>query len=142
MTTDVYRNALATITWPYEDRIPAIHCPVTGMPVSLGFGPEQDPAKDSPKNPADQDCPTLIFRYNYELGIEYIRPELAEAVATKKRQLVESGEADDESDLDDLEIISEHLDSLGNVPLIIDMPTYGLPGDGIVIGFDLARAYR
>lgn len=140
MPSTIYDNALTTVEWPYEDHIPAIRCPITGMVVSLGFGPDQDPDQDKPLSPVEEKCPTLLFRYNYETGMEFIRSELANAILEKKRQLVEAGEAEDEEDLDDLEIISEHLEDLGQGPMIIDMPTFGLPGDGIVIGFDLARA--
>ncbi|MDZ7790360.1 MAG: hypothetical protein U5L08_07705 [Xanthomonadales bacterium] len=140
MQSTAYRNARVTVEWPYEDHIPAIRCPITGMVVSLGYSPDQEPGTDAPLTPTDEKCPTLMFRFNSHLGMEYMRPELEQAVADKKRELVESGEFDDEEDLDDLEVISEYLDDLGEAPLIIDMPTYGLPGDGIVIGFDLARA--
>lgn len=140
MSKTAYENALVTVEWPYVDHNPAIHCPITGMIVSLGFGPDHDPNQDKPLSPVDEKCPTLLFRYNYEAGMEFIRSELASAILEKKRQLVEAGEAEDEEDLDDLEIISEHLEDLGLAPMILDLPTFGLPGDGIVIGLDLARA--
>jgi len=140
MNSRIYENALTTVEWPHEDHIPAILCPITGMVVSLGFRPEQDPNQDAPLSPVDEKCPTLLFRYNYETGMEFIRSELADVVLKKKRQLVEAGEAEDEEDLDDLTIISEHLEDLGQAPMILDMPTFGLPGDGIVLGLDLARA--
>jgi len=140
MSKSVFENALTIVEWPYEEHIPAIRCPITGMVVSLGFGPEQDPDTDTPLEPADEKCPTLLFRYHHEIGMEYIRPELAGAIEKKKRELVESGEFEDEEDIYDLDVIFDHPDELGEVPMIIDMPTRGLPGDGIVIGLDLARA--
>ena len=141
MNSRIYENALTTVEWPHEDYIPAILCPITGMVVSLGFGPEQDPNQANPRSPEDEKCPTLLFRYNYETGMEFIRSELADAILEKKRQLVEAGEAEDEEDLDDLEIISEHLEDLGQAPMVIDMPTYALSGDGVTIGLDLARDF-
>lgn len=108
------------------------------MVVSLGFGPDQEPDEDIPLQPADEECPTLMFRFNYEVGFEYIHPELTERIEAKKKELIASGA--EEQDLDDFEILTEHLDDLGQAPMIIDMPTHALPGDGITIGFDLGRA--
>lgn len=138
MPTKSYEAALTTIEWPCEDHIPAIRCPITGMVVSLGFGPDQDPDQDGPLTPADGDCPTLMFRFHYEIGMEYLHPEMAALIAAKREELIAAGE--DEDDLDDFEIISEHLEDLGQAPMIIDMPTAGLLGDGVTIGLDLARA--
>lgn len=139
MHSTAYQNALTTVEWPDESRIPALRCPVTGMVVSMGFGPEQDPQDEAPLEPADEKCPTLLFRYSPELGFEYIESSLAEAIERKRSELIANGE--DEELLDDHEILTEHLDDFGAAPLIIDMPTRGLPGDGIVVGLDLARAY-
>ncbi|TVQ32587.1 MAG: hypothetical protein EA370_12290 [Wenzhouxiangella sp.] len=133
-----HQDALVTVPWPREDHILALRCPVTGMVVSEGFGPDQDPDRDTPLQPVDKQCPTLLFRYNYEAGMEYVEAGLAEKIADKRQELAEAGE--DEDLLDDFEIITEHLDKLGEAPLIIDMPTEGLTGDGITIGLDLARA--
>lgn len=138
MPSNTYELALTTVEWPAEDHIPAMRCPITGMVLSLGFGPDQNPDEDKPLEPAEDKCPTLMFRYVYETGMEYIHPELAEKIETKRKVLLAGGE--DEEDLDDFEIISEHLEDLGEAPMIIDMPTYALPGDGITIGLDLARA--
>jgi hypothetical protein len=110
------------------------------MVVALGYGPDQDPDSDAPLAPADADCPTLLFRYSAEVGMEFIRPELADRVAEKKLHLVEQGEADDPDEIDDLEVISEHLKDLGEALMIIDLPMRHLPGDRIVIGLDLAKA--
>lgn len=140
MTTTAYENALTTIAWPFEDHVPAIRCPLTGMVVALGFGPGQNPDGDSPLAPTDEKCPTLLFRYCYETGMEFVRPELAEQIERKKQELVNQGEAGDPEDLDDLEIIADHLEDLGEAPMVIDMPMRYLPGDGIVVGLDLARA--
>jgi len=138
MPSKTYESALTTIECPREDHIPAIRCPITGMVVSLGFGPEQDPDQDEPVTPSDDGCPTLMFRFHYEIGLEYLHPELAATIAEKRKQLIAAAEHED--DLDDFEIISEHLEDLGQAPLIIDMPTAGLPGDGVMVGLDLARA--
>ena len=138
MPSKTYELALTTVEWPFEDHIPAIRCPITGMVVSLGFGPDQDPDQDEPLAPADADCPTLMFRYHYETGMEYLQPELAAMIAARREALITAGEHED--DLDDFEIISEHLDDLGQAPMIIDMPTAGMPGDGVTVGLDLARA--
>ena len=138
MPSKIYELALTTVEWPFEDHIPAIRCPITGMVVSLGFGPDQNPDQHEPLAPADADCPTLMFRYNYETGMEYLHPNMSATIATKREELIDSGK--DEDDLDDFEIISEHLDDLGQAPMIIDMSTAGLLGDGVTIGLDLARA--
>lgn len=140
MPTTAYENALTTVAWPFEDHVPAIRCPLTGLVVALGFGPDQDPDQDTPLTPADGDCPTLLFRYLYETGMEFIRPELAERIERKKTELVDQGEFEDPEDIDDLEVISEHLEDVGESLMVIDVPMRDLPGDGVVIGLDLARA--
>ena len=139
MPSNTYESARSTIDWPFEDHIPAIRCPITGMVISLGFAADQDPDEDAPLEPADGDCPTLLFRINYETGAEYLHPEFARKIAERKQALEALN--GDECDLDELEIISEHMDDLGIAPLVIDMPTQGLMGDGVVIGLDLARAF-
>lgn len=139
MEKSAYENALVTVEWPYENHIPAIRCPITGMVISLGFGPDQDPEADPPLEPSDEKCPTLLFRYNHGVGLEFAQEEFARTIANKKRKLVENGELEDEDDIDDFEVISEHLENLGEAPLIINLPTKGLPGDGVVLGLDLAR---
>jgi len=139
MYSTTYKNALSIVEWPDESRIPALRCPVTGMVVSTGFGPGQDPDRDAPLEPVDEECPSLLFRYSPELGFDYIEPGLAEAIERRRSELIARGE--DEELLDDHEVVTEHLDDLGEAPLIIDMTTRGLPGDGIVVGLDLARAY-
>ena len=138
MPSHTYELALTTIEWPREGHIPAIRCPITGMIVSIGFGPDQDPDEDAPLTPADGDCPTLMFRYLYETGMEYLHPELAAKIDTKRKELRTAGE--DQAELDDFELITEYIDDLGQAPMIIDMSTAGIIGDGITIGFDLGRA--
>lgn len=138
MQNKLDRKARITVSWPYEDHIPALRCPLTGMVVSEGFGPDQDPETDSPLQPVDAQCPTLLFRYHYELGLEYVEAGLAAQIESKRQELIDAGE--DEDLLDDFEIITDHLESLGRAVMIIDMPTEGLIGDGVTIGLDLARA--
>lgn len=138
MPSTHYQNALVTVPWPHDDHIPALRCPVTGMVVSEGFGPDQDPDRDSPLQPADEQCPTLLFRYHYELGLEYVEAGLAEKIAEKRGELIAAGE--DEDLLDDFEIITDHLQDLGEALLVIDMPTKYLTGDGVTVGVDLAIA--
>ena len=140
MSRTAYDNAVVTVEWPYEDHIPALRCPITGMVISLGFGPKQNPETDSPQEPADEKCPTLLFRYNNEIGMEYVQPEFARIVEEKKQELVRSGEFKDAEDIDDFEVISDHLDDLGEAPMVMNIPTWGLPGQGIVIGLNLAQA--
>ena len=138
MYSEIYAKALTTVEWPDESYIPALRCPITGMVVSEGFGPDQDRHRDAPLQPVDEKCPTLMFRYMPELGIDYIHPDLQARIDSKRAEL-EKTEADIDL-IDDFEIITDHLEDLGEAPMIIDMPTAGLIGDRIVIGLDLARA--
>ena len=138
MSGTAYENALVTVAWPYEDHVPAIRCPITGDVVSMGYGSDQNPDRDPPLQPADENCPTLLFRYHYELGLEYVEAGLAEAIRQKRQELIDAGENNDLPD--DFEIITDHLETLGETPLVIDMPTKFLIGDGVTVGLDLARA--
>ena len=139
MPSKTYESARSTIEWPFEDHIPALRCPITGQVIALGFAADQDPDEDEPLAPADGDCPTLMFRYHYEIGMEYIHPELEAMITAKREELIAAGKHED--DLDDFEIISERLEGLGTAPMIIDMPTAGLTGDGVTVGLDLRRAF-
>ena len=138
MYSEIYTNALTTVEWPDESHIPALRCPITGMVVSDGFGPDQDPDRDTPLKSVDEKCPTLMFRYMPELGMDYIHPDI-QARIDKKRAELENTQADIDQ-IDDFEIITDHLEDLGEAPMIIDMPIAGMIGDEIVIGLDLARA--
>ena len=138
MPSEIYAKALTTVEWPDESYIPALHCPITGMVVSDGFGPDQDPDRDPPLQAVDQKCPTLMFRYMPELGMDYIHPDVQARIDSKRAEL-ENTQTDIDL-LDDFEIITDHLEDLGEAPMIIHMPIAGMIGDEIVIGLDLAGA--
>ena len=138
MYSEIYAKALTTVEWPDESHILALRCPITGMVVSDGFGPDQDPDRDTALQAVDEKCPTLMFRYMPELGIDYIHPDFQTRIDSKRAEL-EKTDADIEL-IDDFEIITDHLEDLGEAPMIIHMPIAGMIGDEIVIGLDLARA--
>jgi len=84
MPSNTCELALTTVEWPHEDHIPAIRCPITGMVVFLGFGSDHNPDEDSPLEPADGECPTLMFRFVHGVGFEDLRPDLAERSTRRK----------------------------------------------------------
>lgn len=56
----------------------------------------------------------MLFHYNPEVGeFSYIKPDLQKTIEGKRREISEEAE-----DLEDFEILAEHVESLGKIPLV------------------------
>lgn len=133
-----FEKALVTIEWEHGAPPPALRCPITGKVVLIGYDPVSGAYVDGVEEPDFASIPTVLFHYISEVGhFDFIRDDLAEAIEKKRAELGEDGE-----DMDDFEILSEHLESIGKVPLIFNLITYGMacgPVSGSVyVGLDLA----
>jgi hypothetical protein len=133
-----FEKALVTIEWEHGAPPPALRCPITGKVVLIGYDPVSGAYVDGVEEPDFTSIPTVLFHYISEVGhFDFIRDDLAEAIEKKRAELGEDGE-----DMDDFEILSEHLESIGKVPLIFNLITYGMacgPVSGSVyVGLDLA----
>ena len=138
-----FYSALTTIDWPFNAKPPVIRCPITGMVVGAGYDPSSGANADEYSEPDHEKVPTLMFSYIPEVGeFDFIRPELMEAIESKHAELVK---ADPENeDLDDFDILTDHLGNLGECPLVFEVVTTGMAcgpvTSSVYIGLDLARA--
>ena len=144
----VFERATIEINWDRDRVMPALRCPVTGEIVAYGYDPVSGDALSSDyKEPDWTKVPTVLFHYIPEVGeFDFIRPELQQAIDLKRADLERASPNEDDLifDLDDFELLSAHLDSLGDVPLVFKLVTHGIAcgpvrGD-VYIGLDLARA--
>ncbi|MER8433908.1 hypothetical protein [Mesorhizobium caraganae] len=142
MTDSAFSKALITIDW--EDADPrAIRCPVTGAIVAAGY----DPATGEftyDEEPKWGEIPTVLFHHTDEGGFEFVRPDLQAKIDQARHDLLAAGE--DEDELDDFNILAEHLDPIGKVPLVFEIVTQGMAYGGgpltstVYVGLDLAVA--
>jgi hypothetical protein len=80
----------------------------------------------------------VLFHYKPELGeFSYIKPGLQKTIEEKRRELGEEAE-----DLEDFEILAEHVETLGKVPLVFALTTHGMAmgpvSSTVYVGLDLA----
>lgn len=141
----IFQQALVTIDWPFDAPPPIIRCPITGRAIAPGQDADED-YDDDEFTDADpyEDTPTLLFLYVEDAGeFEYLRAEVQEAIDAKRKQLTEEDPEND--NLSDFEILSEHLDELGDCPLVFNLVTSGMAcgpvSFGVYIGLDLYRAF-
>ena len=133
-----FDKALVTLDWEHGAPPPALRCPITGKVVLIGYDPVSGEFVDGVVEPDFASIPTVLFHYISEVGdFDYIRDDLAEAIEKKRAALGDEGE-----DMDDFEILSEHLEAIGRVPVIFNLITHGMacgPVSGSVyVGLDLA----
>ncbi len=140
-----FERAVVNIDWPFGQVPPALHCPITGVVVLSGYGGSRGPNADYDLEEEWDDVPTLRFIYIDGIGeFDYIHPSL-EAVIEQKRNELEAAGRDAEFN-DDFDILADHVEELGEVPLIYELTTRGM-GCGPVsrtiwVGFDLFAAHR
>jgi len=139
--TPFYR-ALTTIDWPFNAKPPVIRCPITGMVVVAGNDPSSGANTDEYSELDHEKVPTLMFSYIPEVEqFDFIRPELMEAIESKRAELVA---ADPENeDLYDFDILTDHLGNLGECPVVFELVTTGMAcgpvSSSVFVGLDLAR---
>jgi hypothetical protein len=80
----------------------------------------------------------MLFHYNPEVGeFSYIKPDLQKTIEGKRREISEEAE-----DLEDFEILAEHVESLGKIPLVFALTTHGIAigpvSSTVYVGLDLA----
>lgn len=143
-TKTSFYEALVTIDWPFNATPPVIRCPITGAIVGGGYDPTTGGNGDEYTEPNHENIPTLIFSYLPEVGeFDFIRPELMEAIESKRAELVA---ADPENeDLYDFDILTDHVENLGECPLIFEVVTSGMAcgpvSSSVYIGLDLYRSF-
>ncbi|WP_029586373.1 hypothetical protein [Bradyrhizobium sp. URHD0069] len=137
-----FTKALVLIDWEFDAPIPVLRCPITGKVIASGYDPATGEMAEGYGEPKWQEVPTVLFHYIPEVGeFDYIKPELQAKVDSKRKELGEDAE-----ELDDFEILEEHVESLGDVPLVFCLMTSGMAcgpvSSSIYVGLDLAAAYR
>ena len=146
-TETPFQRALVDIDWDTGAPPPAIKCPITGEVVVYGFDPvTAEVGEEDYVEPDWESIPTVLFHYIPEVGeFDYIRPSLQAAIDEKRQALLSAANADEvESieDLSDFEILTDYLDDLGEVPLVIRLTTHGIAcgpvSSSVCVGLDLA----
>ena len=66
--------------------------------------------------------------------MDYISDEFQHHVKTTRDGLPNS------SDLEDIEVITEHMQNFGSAPLVLEVSVHGVPGDIEIVALDLAKA--
>jgi hypothetical protein len=84
----------------------------------------------------------MLFHYYPEAGeFSYIKPDLQKKIDEKRRALGDNAE-----DLEDFEILAEHVESLGKVPLIFALTTHGMAmgpvSSTVYVGLDLVAGSK
>jgi hypothetical protein len=134
---NAFSAALVEVDWD-SDAPPALHCPITGQIVAIGYDPETGDFFDGQREPKWETIPTMLFHYYPEAGeFSYIKPDLQKEIDEKRQALGEDAE-----DLEDFEILVEHVESLGKVPLVFALTTHGMAmgpvSSTVYVGLDLA----
>ena len=147
--SSAFENALVDIDWDTGAPPPALRCPITGKVIMYGYDPvTTEVGVDDYKEPEWASIPTVLFHYIGEVGeFDYIRPELQAAIDEKRKEMIAAASGDDAElieNMSEFEILSEHLESLGEVPLVFRLTTHGIACGpihaSVYVGLDLAAA--
>lgn len=142
-----FERAIVDIDWDSSAPPPALRCPITGKVIMYGYDPvTTEVGVDDYQEPDWANIPTVLFHYIGEVGeFDYIRPELQAAIDEKRQAMLAAAAADDVDwieGLSDFEILSEHLECLGEVPLVFRLTTHGIACGpihaSVHVGLDLA----
>lgn len=144
----VFDSALVNIDWPFGAPPPVLKCPITGQVVLQGYDPVTGEMAMY-EEPKWSEVPTVKFCYLPEVGeFQYIAESLQAAIDAKRRALIAvAGPTDVEEieDLSDFEILREHVEGLGDVPLIFCLTTSGMAcgpvSESVYVGLDLSAAF-
>src|ERR1700739_495880 len=114
-----FSGALVEIEWDFDA---PLRCPITGQIIAAGYNPETGDFADGVGVPDFEKIPTVLFHYIPEVGeFGYIKPEIQEQIDQKRAAL--GGEAED---LDDFEILQDHVDPIGRAPLVFCLTSHGM----------------
>jgi hypothetical protein len=145
---NVFESALVNIDWPFGAEPPVLKCPITGQVVLQGYDPVTGDMAMY-EEPKWSEVPTVTFCYLPEVGeFQYIAASLQTAIDETRRALIAAaGPSDVEEieELSDFEILREHVESLGEVPLIFCLTTSGMAcgpvSASVYVGLDLSAAF-
>jgi hypothetical protein len=142
-----FTRALLSINWDSAAPAPILRCPITGKVIAVGYDPTSGEMAADYEEPNWEEVPTLLFHYIPEVGeFSYITPGLQAKIDEKRADLEQKLGEDEAEDLSDFEILEEHLESLGEVPVVFGLTTHGFacgPVTGSVyVGLDLAAAFK
>jgi len=138
--TSEFKRALVSIEWRSDAPMPALRCPITGKIIVPGYDLAMGTPPEDPVEAEWGDVSTVLFYLNPEVGeFEYITPAL-ETMIDRKRSELEQSIGEEAEELSDFEILEEHVESLGDVPLVFRLTTYdvGPIGETVYVGLDLA----
>ena len=64
---NAFSGVLVEVDWDF-DALPALHCPITGQIVAIGYDPETGDFFDAQREPKWETIPTMLFHYYPEAG--------------------------------------------------------------------------
>lgn len=144
--SSAFNRALVELKWMAGSELPILHCPITGKRIAAGYDPVSCEFPAGYEPPDWSKVPTVLFHYSPEVGeFDYIVPALQDAIDEKRKELIAAATQDDVESIEeisDFEILQDHIDYLGEVPLVFCITTRSVacgPVNGSVyVGLDLA----
>jgi len=144
--SSAFRHALVELQWMAGSELPILHCPITRERIAAGYDPASCEFPAGYEPPDWSQVPTVLFHYSPEVGeFDFIRPVLQRAIDEKRKELLAAAPEDEVESVEemiDFEILQEHVDSLGEVPLVFCITTRsvacGPVNASVYVGLDLA----
>ena len=146
--SSAFQSALVELKWMAGSELPILHCPITRERIAAGYDPASCEFPAGYQPPDWSQVPTVLFHYTPEAGeFDYIVPALQSAIDEKRKELLAAApedEVDDVKALSDFEILQDHVESLGEVPLVFCVTTRSVAGGpinaSVYVGLDLGAA--
>lgn len=137
-----FQKHLITIDWFLDSAPPVFRCPVSGAVIHPGHDPRISDDPQDYVEPQYEEASTLLFAFPTVVGeFDFIQPELQQAIDEKRSALIKSDSGNE--NLSDFDILVEHLEKLGDIPVIYEIRLGAGPvQDTVYLGLDLYRPYQ
>lgn len=144
--SSVFQKALVELKWMAGSELPILHCPITRKRIAAGYDPASCEFPVGYEPPDWSQVSTVLFHYTPEAGeFDYITPAVQSVIDEKRKELLAAApedEVESVQDISDFEILQEHVDSLGEVPLVFCITTRSVAcgpiNASVYVGLDLA----
>ena len=104
----------------------------------MGYDPETGEFAEGCGQPMWEKIPTVLFHYIPEVGeFDYVKPELQSQIDRTRTAMGKKAD-----DLDDFELLQDHIGSIGREPLVFCLTAHGMAcgpiSASVYVGLDLA----